>query len=105
MNFPFHAAKQILFEFQKRFIDDFDANAVAHELRGEGIIPDDVKERIVQNNDWKQRNAILHDYLQRTSTSESLKTVCNVALKFGIEGHPKMEVLSKEMKRRLEEGA
>ena len=51
------------------------------------------------------RNQILHDCLQRTSTSESLRIVCDVAIEFGTHGNPKMKRLGEDMKRRLEEGA
>ena len=101
LNFPFHAAKQILGEFRKRFIDDFDANTVAHELYNEEIIPRRVLDRILQSSGLK--NEILHDHLMETSTSAALRTVCDVAIK--THGHPKMKRLGEDIKRRLEKGA
>ena len=104
MNIPYNAAKQILGEFRERFIDDVDANTVAHELHVKGIIPDGVRDNIVQNRYLQQRNAILCDCLQSTSTFESLRIVCDVAIKFGTLGHPRMMALGEAMKRRLQEG-
>ena len=103
--FSFHAAKQILVEFGKQFIDNFNAKAVAFELHREGIISDGVRVQIVQSSSHEQSNNILYDCLQKTSTSESLGTVCDVAIERGTHGYPNMKALGEDMKRRLEEGA
>ena len=41
---------KILGKLRKRFIEDFDAKAVALELHDKGIIRDDVQEKIEQNS-------------------------------------------------------
>lgn len=90
--FSFHAAKQILVEFQKQFIDNFNAaKAVVFELNGEGIISDGVRVQIVQSSSHEQSNKILYDCLQKTSTSEYLGTVCDVAIERGTHVIPKYE--------------
>ena len=45
------------------------------------------------------------EYKVITSTSESLRIVCDVAIEFGKNGYPNMKDLGEDMKRRLEEGA
>ena len=96
---PFHAAKQVLGDFRDQFIADMDANTVVWELLYKDIIPRGVQERISRTDEPKQRNEILHDCLQRTSTKEALMDVCNIIVR--VKGHPKMRQLGEAMKWRL----
>ena len=76
-----------------------DANAVVWELSHKDIISRGVQERISKADEPKQRNEILHDWLQRTSTKEALMEACDIIV--AVRGHPKMQDLGKAMKRRL----
>ena len=102
MNLPFHAAKQVLDHFRDQFIADMDANTVVWDLLYKGIIPRGVQERISKVDEPKQRNEILHDWLQRTCTKEALTEVCDTIV--AVRGHPKMRDLGQGMKRRLHPG-
>ena len=59
----------------------------------------------MQYSSQQLRNAILYDCLQRTSTSEFLRIVCDVAIDCGTDDNPRMMALGEDMKRRLKEGA
>ena len=76
-----------------------DANAVVWELLYKDIIPRGVQERISKADEPKQRNEILHDWLQRTCNKEALMEVCDIIV--AVRGHPKMQNLGKAMKRIL----
>ena len=79
-----------------------DANAVVWELLYKDIISRGVQERISKADKPKQRNEILHDWLQRTCNKEALMEVCDIIV--AVRGHPKMQNLGKAMKRRLHTG-
>ena len=94
--------QQVLSDFQDHFIADMDANTVVSELLHKDIIPHDVQERISRTDNPKQRNEILHDYLQRTCTEETLMEVCDIIVE--VKDHPKMHQLGEAMKKRLHTG-
>ena len=79
-----------------------DANAVVWELLYKDIIPRGAQERISKADEPKQRNEILHDWLQRTCTKEALMEACDIIV--AVRGHPKMQTLGKAMKTRLHTG-
>ena len=79
-----------------------DANAIVWELLHKGIISCGVQERISKTDEPKQRNEILHNCLQRTSTKEALMEVCDIIV--AVRGHPKMQNLGEDMKCRLHTG-
>ena len=99
---PFHAAKQVLSDFRDQFIADVDARIVVWELLYLGIIPSGVPEMITRTKEPKQQNEILHDYLQRTCTEETLMDVCDIIV--ALKGHPKLRELGEAMKSRLQTG-
>ena len=75
-----------------------DANAVVWELLHKGIISRGVQERISKADEPKQRNEILHVWLQRTCNKEALMDVCDIIV--AVRGHPKIQDFGKAMKRR-----
>ena len=79
-----------------------DTSTVVWELLHKGIISRGVQERISKADEPKQRNEILHDWLQRTSTKEALMEVCDIIV--AVRGHPKMQNLGEDMKCRLHTG-
>ena len=79
-----------------------DANVVVWELLHKGIISRGVQESIAKTDEPKQRNEILHDWLQRKCNKEALMEVCDIIV--AVRGHPKMQDLGKAMKRRLHTG-
>ena len=79
-----------------------DANTVVWELSHRGIISRGVQERISRTDEPKQRNEILYDCLQRTSTKEALMEVCDIIV--AVKGHPKMQNVGEVMKCRLRTG-
>ena len=99
---PFHAAKEVLGDFQDRFIADLDANTVVWELLYKDIIPRGVQERISRTEEPKQQNEILYDRLQKTCTKAALIEVCDIIM--AVRGHPKMRELGEDMKRRMHTG-
>ena len=79
-----------------------DASSVALDLFHHGIIPDGVLESIQNAHGQRNRNSILHEYLLRTCTNESLMTACGI-ITF-VQGNPRMSALGDDMQRRLESG-
>ena len=79
-----------------------DANAVVWELLHKGIISHGVQERISKTDEPKQQNEILYDWLQRACNKESLMEVFDIIV--AVRGHPKMQNLGEDMKRRLHTG-
>ena len=79
-----------------------DANTVVYELLYKDIISHGVQERISKTDEPKQRNEILHDWLQRACTRETFMEVCDII--GSVRGHPRMQYLGKAMKRRLHTG-
>ena len=78
------------------------ASTVVHELAYQGIIPDDIKARVLTTMSARQQNDILHNHLLETSTSESFLTTCDIIIQ--IQGNPRMRALGEEMKKELETG-
>ena len=79
-----------------------DAKTVVWDLLYKGIISRGVQESIEKTNEPKQRNEILHDWLQSKCNKEALMEVCDRIV--AVRGHPKMQDLGKAMKRRLHTG-
>ena len=100
--FSLHAAEDILKEFRERFISEMDASTVAMEMFHYQIIPNGVLESIAKADNQRQQNSILHDCLLRTCTNEALMRACDIIT--SVQGNPKMSVLGKDMRRRLESG-
>ena len=99
---PFYAAKQVLSDYRDQFIADMDAQTVVWELLYKDIIPRGVQERISRTDEPKQKNEILHNWLQRTCTKNALMEVCEIIV--AVRGHPRMRELGETMKRRLHSG-
>ena len=96
---PFHAAKQVLGHFQRRFIDSLDANAIVHELVQEGIIGNRDLTTITRNPDARQQSQCLHACLLQMCDEDALMKVCEIVIK---QGNPTMKALGEEMKSMLE---
>ena len=90
---PFHAAKQVLGHFRRRFIDSMDANAIVHELVPKGIIGN----RDLTNM-TRQQNQMLHACLLQTCNEEALMKVCEIVIK---RDNPTMKSLGEGMKSML----
>ena len=71
-----------------------DASSVALDLFHNGIIPDGALESIQNAHGQRHRNSILHDYLLRTCTDESLMTACGIIT--SVQGNPRMSALGKD---------
>ena len=99
---PFHAAKHVLGDFRDQFIADMDTNTVVWGLLHKDIIPHGVQERISRTDEPKQRNEVLHNWLQSTCTKNALMEVCDIIV--AVRGHPRMRELGEAMKRRLHSG-
>ena len=100
--FSFHAAELVLNEYRDRFITEMDANVVIRDLFHHGIISDGDQESIAKADSRMERNRILHACLLRTCTNEALLRACGIIV--SVQGNPKMSVLGKDMRRRLESG-
>ena len=93
---PFCAVDQVLGFFRDRFLREMDASDVVFDLKNKGIIPDGVCTAVNKETSATIRNQILYVYLERTSTKESLMTVCEVII--AVPGNPRMRALGEEMK-------
>lgn len=99
--FPVSAAKQVLKNFRRQFIDCVDANAIVHELKYEDIIKSgDLTTIHVHTTDSKEKNRILHERLVDVCNEASLIKVCEIMIDAG--GNPRMRQLGIEMKSTLE---
>ena len=90
----------VLCHFRNRFIKEVDAQCIVFDLVHMGIISNAVLTAVNMEAGTTRRNEILYDYLERTSTGESLATVCHVMI--SVSGHRKMNQLGKHMKSMLQ---
>ena len=93
---PFCAVDQVLGHFRDRFIREVDASAIVFDLKNKSIIPDGVHTAVKKETSATQQNQFLYEHLEKTSTKESLMTVCDIII--AVPGYPKMKKLGQEMK-------
>ena len=91
---------QVLDHFRDRFLKEMDASEVVFDLKNKGIISDGVLTAVNKVTSATQQNQFLHAHLERTSTKESLMTVCEVII--AVPGNPRMRALGEDMKRKLD---
>ena len=96
---PFCAVNQVLGHFRDRFIREADTSAIVFELESKGIIPNGVLTAVNEKRDATVQNQILYAHLEKTSTKDSLITVCEVII--AVPGNPKMRALGEDMKSKL----
>lgn len=94
------AVDEVLCHFRNRFIKEVDSKCIAFDLEHTGIISDAVLMAVNSEAGTTRQNQILYDHLKRTSTRESLTTVC--AAMISVSGHPKMNQLGQRMKNMLQ---
>ena len=97
---PFCAVDQVLENFHDRFIKEVDASTIVFQLQRQNVIPDNVLTAVNMETSATRQNYILYAHLERTSTKESLLTVCEVII--AVPGNPRMRALGEDMKRKLE---
>ena len=95
----FCAVDQVLDDFRDRFIKEMDANAIIFELEQLKIITEGKMNTIRDTKEPKEKNATLHLLLKKTSTKDSMMTVCKVII--AVEGNPKMQKLGEDMMKML----
>ena len=91
---------EVLCHFRNRFIKEVDAQCIVSDLKHMGIISDAVLFAVNREDGTTRQNQILYDHLKRTSTRDSLTTVCDAMISFS--GHPKMNQLGQHMKNMLQ---
>ena len=91
---------EVLCHFRKRFIKEVDAQCIVSDLKHKGIISDAVLIAVNREAGTTRQNNILYDHLERTSTGDSLTTVCDAMI--SVSGHPKMNQLGQHMKNMLQ---
>ena len=91
---------EVLCYFRNRFIKEVDAQCIVSDLKHKGIISDAVLFAVNREDGTTRQNKILYDHLERTSTGDSLTTVCDAMISFS--GHPKMNQLGQHMKNMLQ---
>ena len=96
---PFCAVNQVLGHFRDRFITEVDASTIVFELESKGIIPNGVLTAVNEKRDATIQNQILFAHLEKTSTKDSLVTVCEVII--AVPGNPRMRALGEDMKSKL----
>ena len=69
-------------------------------LEDKDIIPDGVRKAINSENTGTQQNEILYAHLVRSSTRDSLMTVCDAII--AVQGYPRMRKLGEDMKSMLD---
>ena len=97
--FPLCAVDEVLCQFRQQFIEDTDAKQIVSDLKHKRIISDAVLTEVNREAGRKRQNEILYDYLEKSSTRDSLTTVCDAMI--SVSGHPKMKQLGEDMKNRL----
>ena len=98
--FPLCAVDEVLCYFRNRFIKEVDAQCIVSDLKHKGIISDAVLFAVNREDGTTRQNQILYDHLKRTSTGDSLTTVCDAMI--SVSGHPKMNQLGQHMKNMLQ---
>ena len=96
---PFCPVDQVLGYFRDRFIREADTSAIVFDLESKGIIPNGVLTAVNEKRDATIQNQILYAHLEKTSTKDSLITVCEVII--AVPGNPKMKALGEDMKSKL----
>ena len=91
---------EVLCHFRKRFIKEVDAQHIVSDLKHKGIISDAVFTAVNREDGTTRRNEILYDHLEKSSTRDSLTTVCDAMI--SVSGHPKMNQLGQHMKNMLQ---
>ena len=90
---------QVLGHFRDRFIREVDASTIVFGLKHKGIIPDGVLVAVNKETSATLRNQILYAHLEKTSTKDSLITVCELII--AVPGNPRMRALGEDMKSKL----
>ena len=91
---------EVLRHFRKRFIEEVNAQRIVFKLEHMGIISDAVLTTVNREDGTTKQNEILYDHLKRTSTGDSLTTVCDVMI--SVSGNPKMNQFGQHMKNELQ---
>ena len=100
VSLPFHAAKEVLIQFQERFISDMDAAAVVFDLVNNGTISKGDKKDIRKESNPEDQNKILYETLMDKCTDKHLMDVCDIII--AVKGNPKMKAFGEDMKRALQ---
>ena len=98
--FPLCAVNEVLCYFRNRFIKEVDAQCIASDLKHKRIISDAVLIAVSREAGTTRQNQILYDHLEKSSTGDSLTTVCDAMI--SVSGHPKMNQLGQHMKNMLQ---
>ena len=91
---------EVLRHFRKRFIEEVNAQRIVSDLKHMGIISDAVLTAVNREDGTTKQNEILYDHLERTSTRDSLTTVCDAMI--SVSGNPKMNQFGQHMKNKLQ---
>ena len=97
---PFCAVDQVLGHFRDRFIREADASDIVFDLESKGVIPNGVLTAVNKETSAVRQSQILYAHLERTSTKDSLITVCEVII--AVQGNPRMRALGEDMKSKLQ---
>ena len=97
---PFCAAKEVLGHLRDQFIEEVASKDIVHDLKHKNIITDGVLAEVNREPGATRQNEILHEHLERTSTKDSLITVCEVII--AVPGNPRMQKFGQDMKSMLE---
>ena len=96
----FCAAKEVLGHLRDRFIEEVASKDIVYDLKHKGRITDGVLVEVNREPGATQQNKILYEHLERTSTKDSLITVCEVII--AVPGNPRMQKFGQDMKSMLE---
>ena len=79
---------------------EVDAKCIVSDLKHMEIISDAVLIAVNRETGTSGQNEILYDHLKKSSTRDSLTTVCDAMI--SVSGHPKMNQLGQHMKNMLQ---
>ena len=97
---PFCAAIEVLGHLRDRFIKEVTSKDIVHNLKHKNMITDDVLADVNREPGATRQSEILYEHLERTSTKDSLITVCEVII--AVPGNPRMQKFGQDMKNKLE---
>ena len=96
---PFCTAKEVLGRLRDRFIEEVASKDIVYNLKHKNIITDSVLAEVNREPGATRQSEILYYNLERTSTKDSLITVCEVII--AVRGNSKMQKFGQDMKSML----
>lgn len=95
------SVEDVLTEVRDDFLKHVIAKAIASDLRGEDIIPEEVETEIKDSKSQGEANKVLFGHLKRQALPEDLLCLCRIMKES--KGYRKMQKFGENLQARLEE--